>query len=133
VVKIEGNSTHLHNQGRLCPKGLAITQFMYHPDRVTHPLKRVGERDEGKWGIRINENITKGAERIRIDYIPFPTEFCDLCAARTKEGEQPACVKHCQGVCMTCGPLDELAKTMEEQPRSVLFAPRASYQMPPSI
>ena len=87
----------------------------------------------GKWGIRINENITEGAERIRIDYIPFPTEFCDLCAARIKEGEQPACVKHCQGFCMTYGPLDELAKTMEEQPRSVLFAPRASYQMPPSI
>jgi len=33
----------------------------------------------GKWGIKLNEIITEGSDRIRIDYIPFPTEFCDLC------------------------------------------------------
>jgi len=87
----------------------------------------------GKWGIKVNEFITEGAERIRIDYLPFPTEFCDLCASRTKEGELPSCVKHCQGTCMIYGPIDELTRAMENQPRSVLFTPRASYQIPPSV
>ena len=49
VICVEGDNNHPHNQGRLCPKGLAIPQYMYHPDRVTTPLKRVGERGEGKW------------------------------------------------------------------------------------
>ncbi len=49
VVKIEGNENHPWNQGRLCAKGVALTQYMYHPDRVMYPLKRVGERGEGKW------------------------------------------------------------------------------------
>ncbi|MCK4274494.1 MAG: molybdopterin-dependent oxidoreductase [Dehalococcoidales bacterium] len=49
VVRVEGDKNHPFNMGRLCPKGLAIPQYMYHPDRVTHPLKRVGERGEGKW------------------------------------------------------------------------------------
>jgi Fe-S-cluster-containing dehydrogenase component len=87
----------------------------------------------GKWGIRVNEIITQGAEKLRIDYIPFPTEFCDLCAARTARGELPACVKHCQAWCMYYGTLTKLAKVMEEKKRSVLFAPRASAKIPPSV
>jgi anaerobic selenocysteine-containing dehydrogenase len=49
VVKVEGDEQHPWNQGRSCPRILALTQYMYHPDRVTTPLKRVGERGEGKW------------------------------------------------------------------------------------
>jgi len=87
----------------------------------------------GKWGIRVNEIITQGAEKLRIDYIPFPTEFCDLCAGRVAEGEQPTCVKHCQARCMYYGTLPALARAMEKKTRSVLFAPRASAQIPPSV
>jgi len=32
-----------------CPKGLATPELVYHPDRLRHPLKRVGERGGGKW------------------------------------------------------------------------------------
>ena len=49
VTHVEGDPNHPFNQGRLCAKGLAISQYIYHKDRVTHPLKRVGERGEGKW------------------------------------------------------------------------------------
>jgi len=78
----------------------------------------------GKWGIKLNEIITESPDKIRIDYIPFPTEFCDLCAGRVKNGEQPACVKHCQAAIMWYGPVAELTRLMEDRPRSVIFAPR---------
>ncbi len=49
MVKIEGDESHPWSQGRSCPKVLALTQYMYHPDRITRPLKRVGARGEGKF------------------------------------------------------------------------------------
>ena len=32
-----------------CRKGLATAELVYHPDRLQFPMKRVGERGEGKW------------------------------------------------------------------------------------
>lgn len=87
----------------------------------------------GKGGIKVNELITEGAERLRIDYIPFPTEFCDLCGARTNKGEQPACVKHCQAAIMWYGSIGEMSELMEQKPRSVLYAPRATFNIAASV
>ena len=79
----------------------------------------------GKGGIHLNEIITElPDQKLRIDYLPFPTAYCDLCAARTKAGEQPSCVKHCQAACMVYGTVSELAKVMENKPKSVIFAPK---------
>jgi len=78
----------------------------------------------GRVGIIVNEIVTEGPDRVHVDYIPFTTRFCDLCAARTGRGEQPACVKHCQAMCMMYGPVTQLTKAMEAKPRSVIFAPR---------
>ena len=80
----------------------------------------------GKSGIEICEITTNMPEtdtphKIRIDYIPFPTEFCDLCESRTQRGEQPACVKHCQSACMQFGAISELAKLADDKPRAVIF------------
>ncbi|MCC6473637.1 MAG: molybdopterin-dependent oxidoreductase [Burkholderiales bacterium] len=49
MVRIEGDEAHPWSQGRSCPKVLALTQYMYHPDRITRPLKRVGARGEGRF------------------------------------------------------------------------------------
>ncbi|MCD8240566.1 MAG: molybdopterin-dependent oxidoreductase [Oscillospiraceae bacterium] len=49
VVKVEGDPDHPWNHGRACSRLLACTQYIYHPDRILHPLKRVGARGEGKW------------------------------------------------------------------------------------
>ncbi len=49
LVKIEGDEDNPWNQGRSCPKVLALKQYMYHPNRITRPLKRVGARGEGKF------------------------------------------------------------------------------------
>jgi anaerobic selenocysteine-containing dehydrogenase len=49
MVKAEGMREHLISQGGLCPKGLAAVQYEYDPGRLLHPLKRTGQRGEGKW------------------------------------------------------------------------------------
>jgi len=49
VTKIVGNPDHPQNRGRLCIKGVTYDELLYHPDRIKHPMKRVGERGEGKW------------------------------------------------------------------------------------
>jgi anaerobic selenocysteine-containing dehydrogenase len=49
VVKFEGNAMHPVNTGALCPKGQAAPELLYNPDRLTSPLRRVGERGSGEW------------------------------------------------------------------------------------
>lgn len=49
VVKIEGDPDSPVNNGRLCIKGLASLEHLYHPDRLRTPLRRAGARGDGKW------------------------------------------------------------------------------------
>ncbi|MFH1651864.1 MAG: molybdopterin-dependent oxidoreductase, partial [Chloroflexota bacterium] len=49
LVKVEGDPDFPLTGGRLCPRCLALPEVIYHPDRLKYPLKRVGERGEGKW------------------------------------------------------------------------------------
>lgn len=48
VIKIEGDNS-VFSEGTLCPRAFAIPQMMYSPLRVLYPMKRVGEKGEGKW------------------------------------------------------------------------------------
>lgn len=57
VVKIEGDENHPWSQGRACSRLMAMTQFMYHPDRILYPQKRVGPRGDGKFE-RISWDVT---------------------------------------------------------------------------
>ncbi len=49
IVEIQGDPDSPFNRGRLCPKGVSSIETVYHPDRLRHPLRRAGERGEGKW------------------------------------------------------------------------------------
>jgi anaerobic selenocysteine-containing dehydrogenase len=49
VQKFEGNPAHPGSRGRNCAKGPATHNQIYDPDRILHPLKRTGERGEGRW------------------------------------------------------------------------------------
>lgn len=49
LVKIGGNAKHPNSRGRLCAKGQAGINLLYDPDRILFPMKRVGQRGEGKW------------------------------------------------------------------------------------
>jgi menaquinone reductase, molybdopterin-binding-like subunit len=47
--KLEGSAAHPVNHGGLCARGQAAIQVTYHPDRIAQPLKRSGERGDGKY------------------------------------------------------------------------------------
>lgn len=48
VVKVEG-SPECANRGKLCVKGYASREYIYRADRIQTPLRRVGERGEGRF------------------------------------------------------------------------------------
>lgn len=80
VVHVEGDEQHPFSHGRACPRLLAMTQYMYHPDRITYPLKRVGERGEGKferitWDEAL-DTIEKRLNDIKAEYGPESVLFC---------------------------------------------------------
>jgi len=49
VVGIKGDKDHPISHGYMCPKGRACMEIIYHPERLTKPLIRKGERGEGKF------------------------------------------------------------------------------------
>lgn len=66
AVKIEGNPLYPINVGGLCPKGASGVHALYNPDRITGPIKRVGERGTGSWkSISWDEAIMTVASRLK--------------------------------------------------------------------
>jgi anaerobic selenocysteine-containing dehydrogenase len=49
IKKIEGNPLNPISGGRLCARGQAAVQGLYHPDRLRGPMKRTGERGSGQF------------------------------------------------------------------------------------
>jgi len=72
IVRIETDDRPADNveapQLRACIRGRAYRRRQYHPDRLLHPLKRVGQRGEGKFqAISWNEALDKvAAELLRV-------------------------------------------------------------------
>ena len=48
-TKVAGMKESPVNAGAVCPKGQAAPQWVYSPDRLKYPLKRVGKKGEGKF------------------------------------------------------------------------------------
>jgi anaerobic selenocysteine-containing dehydrogenase len=79
VIKVEGDPACPLNEGVLCPKGLASLEYLYHPDRLKHPLKRVGERGAGQWATiswdealdTIADKLAKAKEKHGAESIAF--------------------------------------------------------------
>jgi anaerobic selenocysteine-containing dehydrogenase len=48
-LRVSGMDESPVNKGAICAKGHAAPQWVYSPDRLTHPLKRVGKKGDGKF------------------------------------------------------------------------------------
>ena len=49
AIKVQGDPEHPPTQGVLCHKVSRYTERTYHPERVLHPLKRVGPKGSGQF------------------------------------------------------------------------------------
>ncbi|MCX5998453.1 MAG: molybdopterin-dependent oxidoreductase, partial [Chloroflexi bacterium] len=49
VIRVEGNPNHPLSRGFVCERVRLVPKWIYHPDQLMHPLKRVGRRGEGRW------------------------------------------------------------------------------------
>ena len=49
IARFEGNPEHPASRGRNCAKGPATINQVDDPERILHPLRRVGERGGGEW------------------------------------------------------------------------------------
>jgi len=49
AIKVQGNPNHPLTDGVLCTKVSRYTERTYHPDRVLHPMKRVGPKGSGQF------------------------------------------------------------------------------------
>ncbi len=86
---------------------------------------------EGKWGIRVLEegpwrkdDSDDSGSCFDWNYIPTPTDLCDLCAERLEAGKEPTCVHHCQADVMRFGTIEELTAELVKKPKQVLWAVR---------
>jgi anaerobic selenocysteine-containing dehydrogenase len=49
LVGIRGDRDNPNNRGFLCAKGRASLEHLHHPERLAHPLRRVGPRGSGRF------------------------------------------------------------------------------------
>jgi Fe-S-cluster-containing dehydrogenase component len=79
----------------------------------------------GMGGMKVFEIVEPlPNDKAYLAFVPFPTELCVLCAARTRKGLEPACVQHCMAACMEYGRVEDLAREMGRKSRMVLWVPR---------
>ncbi len=65
VTKVTGDPESPLSKGYMCSKGKASLEYLYHPDRLLHPLKRAGAKGENKWQrISWDEALDTVSERL---------------------------------------------------------------------
>jgi anaerobic selenocysteine-containing dehydrogenase len=66
ATRVSGDDAHPTTGGFLCTKVTRYLERVYHPDRLLHPMRRVGTKGEGRFArISWDEAIAEIAERFR--------------------------------------------------------------------
>lgn len=66
VTGVRGNQDDPLSRGHVCPKGVAIADVAADPERLTRPVRRIGEGDEARWEeIRWDEALDLVADGLR--------------------------------------------------------------------
>src|SRR5277367_1661269 len=66
ALKVTGSAAHAPTAGVLCTKVARYTERTYHPDRLLHPLRRIGKKGEGRFErISWETAIAAVAERLK--------------------------------------------------------------------
>ena len=107
LLKIEGNPNDPNSRGRVCARGQAGLNHLYHPERLLYPMKRVGERGEGYHNIQAGWDQRTIPVRVmsygplRITYL---TAMVRIPASSSFLGASDAsCRQHAVSIWSACG------------------------------
>ena len=142
IIKVEGDPDNPMNKGALCPLGASSLEQIYNPKRLKYPMRRVGERGEGKWEriswdeaydemvAKIKETQAEyGEESIWIGtgtgrhHFAYVSRFAnaigtpDWCEPGTAQCFRP----RVHGSILTMGQLPICVYTNEEMPELIMF------------
>lgn len=99
IRKLEGHPLHPASRGRNCAKGPATINQVTNPERILYPLKRVGERGDGKWERTTwDEALDDIAARIRKSLLAGKQDEIDYHVGRLGEDEYTERVLRCWGI-----------------------------------
>ena len=120
-VKVEGDPDHPITQGRLCPRCLAVGEFLNHKDRLRYPMKR-DPKDRGKdaWErITWDEALDILEERVRYFWDTYGAECITLMKGTGRESTFYAPAM-CQAVLRTSNSAQALSGNSCYGPRTVV-------------
>jgi anaerobic selenocysteine-containing dehydrogenase len=92
AVKVQGNPEHRPTDGVLCAKVSRYTERTYHPERLLHPLRRVGPKGSGRfeqvsWDEALDDIARRlGAIAARDPQAILPYSYCGTMGLVQGEG-----------------------------------------------
>jgi anaerobic selenocysteine-containing dehydrogenase len=84
AIKVMGAAAHAPTAGVLCTKVARYTERTYHPDRLLHPMRRIGKKGEGRFErISWETAIAAVAERLKATAAADPEQILPYSYAGT--------------------------------------------------